>query len=38
MSGKNEILQNCQGMSGNFTFELDEALMFGPDVFFLLNF
>ena len=35
MSEKNEILQKCQG--GNFTFQPDEARMFGPDVFFLQN-
>ena len=30
----------CQGkmkLSKNFTFQLDEARMFGPDIFFLLN-
>ena len=38
MSGKNEILQkNVKEMSGNFTFQPDEAGMFGPDVSFLLN-
>ena len=37
VSGKNEILQKCQGISGNFTFLPDEARMFGPDVSFLLN-
>ena len=34
VSGKNEILQK---MSGNFTFQPDEARMFGPGVSFLLN-
>ena len=26
-----------QKSSGNFTFQPDEARMFGPDIFFLLN-
>ena len=35
VSGKNEILQE---MSRNFTFQPDEAMMFGPDVIFFLIF
>ena len=37
MSGKNEILQKFREMSWNSTFQHDEARMFGPDIFFLLN-
>ena len=29
--------KNVREMSGNFTFQPDEARMFCPDVFFLLN-
>ena len=34
VSGKNEMLQKCQE---KFTFQPDEAGIFGLDVFFLLN-
>ena len=38
MLGENEILQKMSGKSqGNSTFQPDEARMFGPDIFFLLN-
>ena len=32
VQGKNEIFKNVGEMSGNFTFQPDEAGMFGPDV------
>ena len=35
--GKMKFCKSVREMSGNFTFQLDEAWMFGPDVFFLLN-
>ena len=35
--GKKKFSKNVSEMSGNFTFQPDEAGMFGPDVFFLLN-
>ena len=39
VSGKNEILQkNVREMSVNFTFQPDEAGMFGPDVSFFAKF
>ena len=34
VSGKNEIMQKCQGYVGEFTFQPDEAGVFGPDVSF----
>ena len=37
VSGKNEILQKCQGNVKEFYISADEAGMFGPDVSFLLN-
>ena len=35
--GKMKFCKNVREMSGNFTFQPDEAGMFGPDVSFLLN-
>ena len=35
--GKMKFCRNVNEMSGNFTFQPDEAGMFGPDIFFLLN-
>ena len=37
MLGKNEISQKCQGNVREFYIQPDEARMFGPDIFFLLN-
>ena len=36
--GKKKFCKNVRKMSGNFTFQPDEAVMFGPDVSVLLNF
>ena len=35
--GKMKFCKNVREMSGNFTFQPDEAGMFGPNVSFLLN-
>ena len=35
--GKMKSCKNVREMSGNFTFQPDEAGMFGPDVSVLLN-
>ena len=35
--GKMKFCKNVRAMSGNFTFQPDEAGMFDPDVSFLLN-
>ena len=35
--GKMKFCNNVRQMSGNFTLQLDEARIFGPDVSFLLN-
>ena len=35
--GKMKFCKNVGEMSGNFTLQPDEAAMFGPDIFFLLN-
>ena len=35
--GKMKFCKNVREMSGNFTFQPDEARMFGTDMFFLLN-
>ena len=35
--GKMKFCKNVREMSGNFTFQSDEAGMFGPNVSFLLN-
>ena len=35
--GKMKFCKNIREMSVNFTFQPDEAGIFGPDVFFLLN-
>ena len=37
VSGKMKFCKNVRKMSGNFTFQPDEAGMFGPEVSFLLN-
>ena len=37
VSGKMKCCKNIREMSGNFTFQPDEAGMFGPIVSFLLN-
>ena len=34
---KMKFCKNVREMSGNFTFQPDEAGMFGPDVSILLN-
>ena len=36
--GKMKFCKNVREMSGNFTFQPDEAGMFGPGVFFLAKF
>ena len=35
--GKMKFCKNVRERSGNFTFQTDEARIFGPDIFFLLN-
>ena len=35
--GKMKFCKNVREMSGNSIFQPDEARMFGPGVFFLLN-
>ena len=35
--GKMVFCKNFREVSGSFTYQPDEAGMFGPDVFFLLN-
>ena len=35
--GKMKFCKIVREMSGNFTFQPDEARIFGPDIFFLLN-
>ena len=35
--GKMKFCKNIREMSGNVTFQPNEAGMFGPDVSFLLN-
>ena len=35
--GKMKFCKKVREVSGNFTFQPDEARMFGPNAFFLLN-
>ena len=35
--GKMKFCKNVREMSGYFTFQPDEATMFDPEVFFMLN-
>ena len=35
--GKMKFCKNVREMSGNFTFQLDEARIFGPNISLLLN-
>ena len=37
VSGKMKFCKNVREMSGNFTFQPDEAGLLGPNVSFLLN-
>ena len=37
VSGKIKFCKNIKEMSGNFTFQPDEARIFNPNVLFFLN-